>query len=291
MKVGKREFELTNANKIYFPKSKITKGDLVKYYQKIAPWMLKQIKDYPLVMVRYPDGITKEGWYHKERPSYFPKWVTYDKVRLHSGKFQDYVMADEAADLAYLGDQGVIVIHSWLSKKENLTKPNKIIIDLDPPHDVDGFKYAKAAAKKVKNIFEREKLKPYLMATGQNGLHVVCPIKPEFEYAKVKDYVHSLADQLAAKYPDDLTTEVRKNKRKGRVFLDYLRNEYGQTAVAPYSVRAKEGAPIATPLAWSELASLQSAQKYNIKNIFSRLKKYRDPWKGFDKSARKLKIK
>jgi len=122
MKIGQRDFELSHENKIFFPKTKITKGDLINYYQKIAPFMLPYIKDYPLVMVRYPDGINKEGFYHKERPDYFPPWVTYSAVKLGSGKKQDLILVDEAADLAYLANQGVVVLHSWLSKKDKLTK-------------------------------------------------------------------------------------------------------------------------------------------------------------------------
>jgi len=290
MRVGKREVPRTHENLIWFPKSKITKGDIIDYYIKIAPYMLPYVKDYPLVMVRYPGGIAKEGWYHKERPPYFPDWVTYDHVKLHSGEYQNYVMADEAADLAYLAQEGTIVLHSWLSKKQTIKKPSKIIVDLDPPKSRDGFKKAKPAALKVKKILEKEGLKPYLMTTGQDGLHVICPIKPEYDYRQVKEYVHALTDKLAQTYPKELTKEVRKNKRRGRVFLDYLRNEYGQTGVAPFSVRAREGAPVATPIAWSELGALKSAQQYDIKNILARVKR-KNAWKNFFKDTRSVKLK
>jgi bifunctional non-homologous end joining protein LigD len=176
-----------------------------------------------------------------------------------------------------------------LSQKKHVKKPNKIVFDLDPPKKGD-FKNVKFAASELKKIINQKKLTAFVMATGSRGLHVVVPIKPKHGFDQVRQFARSIAEEIAAHYPKKFTIEVRKNKRRGRVFIDYLRNAYGQTAIAPYSLRAKPGAPIAAPLDWKELGSFNDPQKYKINNIFARLKKKGDPWRGMEGKAKELRI-
>jgi bifunctional non-homologous end joining protein LigD len=202
---------------------------------------------------------------------------------------QELVIIEKKDDLLYLANQGTLVFHSWLSQKQNVNKPDKLIFDLDPPKN-SGFQIVKFAAYKLRDIFTKNKLNPFVMTTGSKGLHVIIPIKPKHDFDKVREFAKKTAEELADKYPDKLTTEVRKEKRKARILLDYLRNAFGQTGVAPYSLRAIKNAPIATPLDWAELPSLNDPQKYNISNIFKRLGQKSDPWENIYKKAKDLKL-
>ncbi len=289
LKTGNKSLELSHLNKIFYPDRKYTKGDIINYYNKIADYMLPHVKDRLLVMQRFPDGIKKMGFYQKEIPDYFPSWIKSKKVNLKKKGSRHFVVIEKGADMIYLADQGTLVFHIWLSKKDKIKNPDKMIFDLDPPKEKD-FSSVKFAAYKIKHFFEKMKFNVFVMTTGSKGLHVVIPIKPNYEFDKVHEFTQKIAKKLANKYPDRLTTEIRKNKRQGRIFLDYLRNSFGQTGVAPYSLRAIENAPIATPLDWSELSSIKDAQKYNIANIFKRLAQKDDPWKNIYKKANNLKL-
>ncbi|MBD3359081.1 MAG: ATP-dependent DNA ligase [Candidatus Buchananbacteria bacterium] len=288
VKINKKTIELSNLDKTFYPEAKYNKGDVIDYYDKIADFMLPHLKNRLVVMQRFPDGIKKSGFYQKETPDYFPVWIKTKKINLEKDGKQELVIIEKKADLVYLANQGTLIFHIWLSQKQNVNKPNKLIFDLDPPPN-SGFKIVKFAAYKLKDIFEKKKLNTFVMTTGSKGLHVIIPIKPKHDFDKVREFAKKTAEELADKYPDKLTTEVRKEKRKGRILLDYLRNAFGQTGVAPYSLRAIKKAPIATPIDWSELSSINDPQKYNLSNIFKRLGQKSDPWKKIYKKAKDLK--
>lgn len=289
IKAGGHKIELGNPDKKIFPKDNITKADMAEYYSRVAKYFIRYSKKRPISMNRFPDGINKSGFYHKQVPNYFPKYIKTKKVNLEQGGKRDLAIVDEEADLVFLADQGCVEIHTWLSTSEHIRRPDQIVFDLDPPKKED-FELVKFAARKLKMIFEKKKMHPFVMATGSKGLHVVIPIKPSHKFDIVREFAKKIASELAEKYPDKLTLEMRKNKRKGRLFLDYTRNAYGQTTIAPYSLRAIPGAPIAAPLDWDELASMKNSQKYNISNIFRRLGAKSDPWQGMEKKATRLKI-
>jgi bifunctional non-homologous end joining protein LigD len=239
-------------------------------------------------MHRFPNGIHEQGFFQKEAPEYFPDWITRAPVELkEAGGQQLQVVCDKAATLVYLANQACITPHAWLSRLENLAHPDKMIFDLDPPGD--DFDPVRAAALALKEMLEQAGLVPYLMTTGSKGLHVVVPLDRSDHFDTVREFARELANVLAQREPDRFTTEVRKDQRKGRLFLDYLRNAYGQTAVAAYAVRAKPGAPIATPLDWEEISATRlDSQRYHIGNIFRRLGKKDDPWKGMMEKARSV---
>lgn len=285
--IGNRTIELSNPKKIMYPKENFTKTDIVNYYDKISGYMLPYIKNRPLVMHRFPDGIKGKEFYQKEVPDYFPKWIKRKKVKLVKGGSEPLMIASKKADLIYLASQACLVPHIWLSTANKPKYPNKIVLDLDPP---DGdFNKVKFAAFKIKDVFESNKFTPYVMTTGSKGLHVIVPIKQNHRFDKVRNYIKTIVNKLADKYSDTLTTEPRINKRKGKVFLDYLRNGYGQTSVAPYSIRALKRAPVATPLDWNELKKPDiGPRSYNITNIFRRLSKKGDPFKGMMRHAKEL---
>lgn len=291
--IDSHEIELSNEDKILFPQSGITKGDLIDYYKKIAPYLIPYITNHPLTMHRFPDGIDKEGFYQKEIGSYFPSWIKRKSIKRRSNeKIVTYVICNDAATLIYLANQGTIVLHAWLSTAHKLTYPDRMIFDLDPSVK-HAWPQLKKTAQKIKKKLEKYGLVPFVMTTGSKGLHVTTPLKQVDSFAKVRTFAKEIAQELVEEDPEHLTLEIRKEKRGTKIFIDTLRNQWAQLSVAPYSVRAKEGAPIATPLSWSELSNPKlNPQSYNIKNIFRRLSKKKDPWKDFYKKAKSLpKIK
>lgn len=279
--VDNRTLRVGNLEKVFFPDDGITKGDLIDYYTRIAETMLPHLRDRPLSLQRFPDGIEEEGFYQKEIPDYFPNWIGRTQVTVKADRHsQAQVVAGDAPTLAYLADQGVVTLHGWLSRAERLDYPDKLIFDLDPPGD--DFEQVRAAAFLLRDILRELDLAPFVMTTGSRGLHVVIPLNAEAEFDSVRSFAKGCAQLLAHRHPNRLTTETRKGKRQGRLFLDYLRNAYGQTGVIPYSVRARPGAPVAAPLDWDELQdSSLTSRSYTLKNIFRRLGQKADPWQTF----------
>jgi bifunctional non-homologous end joining protein LigD len=286
IRAGGHLVELSHPDKILFPDDGITKRDLAEYYRRIAPRMLPYLKDRPLSLQRFPDGI---GWgfYEKKAPDYFPEWFERVRVKVKGGGSQQQLMCNNAASLVYLADQACITPHPWLSKQGRLDYPDRMIFDLDPAGG--DFGAVKDAALLMRDVLERAKLRPFVMTTGSKGLHVVVPLDGAANFDRVRSRARELAEEAAAREPKDLTVEPRKDARAGRTFIDYLRNAYGQTSVPPYAVRARNGAPVAVPLRWEELSRPGlNAQSYNIKTVFERLSRLPNPWSGFSRHTGSL---
>lgn len=277
MKIEGREIELSNQDKMLFPDEGITKGDVVDYYRRIAGYMLPLIADRPLVLRRFPDGIEVDGFYQKEASDYLPDWIRTVQVPLKKGGQQVLVVADSAATLVYLANQAMITPHAWLSPADNLECSDKIVIDLDP--STDDFEMVKHGALRLREILEKNGYRPVAMTTGSKGIHVITVLDEPRHFDATRAIAEDVSKELAEAEPDKFTTEHYKRKRGQRVFLDVARNAYGQTAVAPYALRARPGAPVATPLTWEELERLDSPRRYNINNIFQRLSRKEDPWR------------
>jgi bifunctional non-homologous end joining protein LigD len=292
--IGGRLVRLTSPERLMFPEDGITKADLVAYYRRIAPVMLPHMAGRPVSMERYPEGLGGPRFFHKEAPEAFPEWIARASVTvLESGEVQPQVVCDSEATLAYLANQGCITPHIWLSRIESAGRPvprdypDRLIFDLDPPGD--DFELARRAAGDLAAMLRELGLVPFLMTTGSRGLHVAVPLDGAADFDAVRAFARRLAERLAGRSPQELTTETRKDARQGRLFLDYLRNAYAQTTVAPYSVRARPGAPVATPLEWDELQDPRlSSRRYTTANIFRRLGQRADPWEGIGKHARSL---
>ena len=281
LKFGRYTVETSNEEKLFFPDEEISKGDLIDYYQKIAEKLVPCVKERPLVMKRYPDGIKGESFFQKEIGDYFPDWIERVKVKKKGGTVT-HVQCDNAATLVYLANQACIELHPWLSRSDKLHYPDQLIIDLDPSGD--------DFSQVLKELFDELDLKAFLKTTGSRGLHVLVPLDRRANFDKVREFAQDTAKLLAQRHSDKLTIEARKAKRRGRLLIDTARNAYAQTAVAPYAVRAKPGAPVATPLDWDELANGKlNSQSYNIRNIFRRLGRKTDPWKDLPRLGRSLK--
>jgi bifunctional non-homologous end joining protein LigD len=283
---GAYRVEISNSDKVFFPDTGMTKGDLIDYYERVAETMLPHLEGRPLTLHRYPDGLAGEGFYQKQIPEYFPKWVSRVEVsKKEEGGSQLQVICDRKATLVYLANQACVTPHIWLSREDKLDHPDRMIIDLDPPGD--DFEPVRRAARQLRDWLEELELVPFLMLTGSRGAHVVAPLRRDSDFDTVRAFAQAVAEELARRHPDDLTTAQRKDKRGERLFLDTARNAYGQTAVAPYSVRALPGAPVATPLDWSELDdSRLTARRYSIENLFRRLAQKRDPWHEISRHSR-----
>lgn len=288
MKVGSHTFTVANLDDVIFPEIGITQGDLIEVYRRLADIMLPHLAGRPLTMQRFPDGIQNEGFYQREAPSYFPDWITRVPVTVgEDDGEQPEVVCDSEATLVYLVDQGMVTPHVWLSQADKLHRPDKMIFDLDPP-DSD-FEPVRLAAESLQDLLEDLGLTPFVMTTGSRGAHVVVPLDRSADFDSVRDFASDAANVLTRRHPDRLTIEMRKENRGDRLFLDYLRNSYGQNSVAPYAVRAKPGAPVATPIDWAELSDPDlHSQSYSVDNIFRRLGQKEDPWKEIMRHARSL---
>lgn len=282
-KVGKYVVALSNQDKILFPESKITKGDLVTYYERIAPIMLPYMKDRPVTMHRYPDGIAQEGFYQKDAADYFPEYITIQPVNRSTGGVVNYPVINTAASLVYIANLACITPHLWLSRIDNLNYPDRMIFDLDPSSGVS-FSQVRNVARSIKQLLEELGLSVFLMTTGSCGVHLVVPLKRTHLFDDVRAFAKEVAHRIVKQYPKQCTIELSEAKRGKRVFIDWLRNAWSATAVAPYAVRAKESAPVATPISWGELAHV-TPRKYTIKNIFQRIARVKDPWKNMQKKA------
>lgn len=286
MKIGRYLVNVPNPEKIWFPQSKITKGDIVAYYPDIAPYMLPFIKDRALTMHRFPNGIDHEGFYQKNIGEHFPSWVASKKIKNREAGYTTYVVCNNAASLAYLATQASITPHLWLSKVDKLNYPDRMIFDLDPFDD--DFATVRWTALELKKLLQEIGMPTFVMTTGSRGLHVVVPLKRVATFDVVREYARSIATLLVDRYPKKLTINARKESRGRRLLIDCMRNSYGATAVAPYAVRAIEKAPVATPIFWEELARI-TPQRFTIKTIFKRLLQKEDPWQTLNNVASVLK--
>ncbi len=279
------EITVSNPDKLLFPDDGITKGDLVDYYERVAARMLPQVRDRPLHMNRFPDGIGRIAIQQKRVPESFPAWITRATVDLHKGGIITHAVIDNAATLVYLANYNMVTAHVWLSRVQAPERPDHLIFDLDPSDD--DFGLVRKTARTLKALLEELTLIPFVKTTGSRGLHVVVPIMvgPSFEQAHIfADYV---AQRLAATDPHHLTTEFLKQKRDGRLFIDLNRNSYGQTAVAAYSVRARRTAPIAMPITWSDVdRDTLRPDGVTVRNVWDWLRDGADPWEQMETARR-----
>jgi bifunctional non-homologous end joining protein LigD len=287
IKINNRAISVNNLDKIWFPKSKISKGEIIAYYAQMAKYQLPIIKNHLLTLQRYPDGITGEAFYQKNASDYFPSWIKTFSVEKSEGGMVDYVVATNEQTIVYLVNQATLTLHYWLSKYRKLHYPDRIIFDLDP--SVNNFSRIKAAALFIKKICEDLGLPSYAMTTGSRGIHIYIPLKPGHTFEEVDIVASFVARKMIEEHPKEFTLEVRKNKRGTKIFIDTLRNRYNATAVVPYSVRAYEKAPVAMPLWWNEIDSKLTAQTFTIHNAYEHLKKVGNPWKSMNAKAVSIK--
>ena len=288
LKLGRRTLEVSNPDKPFFPDDDISKGDLVEYYRRVGETMLPYLRDRPATLHRFPDGIDGDDFYQQQRPDHLPDWVGGAELSRRSGGTVTHTVIDSVAALVAVANTGCITPHVWLSRVDRPERPDQLVFDLDPPANY-GFELVRFAARTLRELLDEIGLVPLVKTTGSKGLHVVVPLARRHDFEEVRGFAGRIAELLAARHSDRLTTEQRKDRRRGRLYLDVQRNAYGQHAVAPYAVRALPGAPVATPIEWSELSNAgMSPRRYTVQNIFRRLGQRDDPWKGAWRHAKSL---
>lgn len=288
MRIGRRTIKIGNPDKVLFPEAGITKRDLAEYYLDVAPSLLPYAAGRPISMQRFPDGLAGESFYQKDVPDYFPDWIHTERIEKEGGSLRQVVI-DDAATLVYLADQACITPHAWLSRVDRIRNPDRMVFDFDPPGDDwrATFGEIRFAARTTADLLREIGLVPFVQTSGSKGLHIHVPLDREADFDAVRRLARALADLLARRHPERLTTEQRKAKRGDRVFLDVARNAYAQTAVLPYAVRARPEASVATPLDWDELDRGDlSPRTYTVENVGRRLAQKEDPWKGMGRHAR-----
>jgi bifunctional non-homologous end joining protein LigD len=280
-----RTVEITHPDKLLFPDDGISKADLADYYERVSEWMLPHVRFRPLSLQRFPDGIGGKGFFHKDVPDYFPKWLRRVEVPKSNGSVTHVYVCDADA-LVYLVGQNTITPHVWLSRVDRLWQPDRMVIDLDPAPESD-FTAVRRAARAAGELLRELGLTPFAQVTGSKGIHVWTPLRRRAGHDEVRAFAGDIGHVLAGRHPDELTTEFRKAKRGGRILVDTARNTYAQTAVPPYAVRPRPGAPVATPLEWDELSdSKLRPDRWTIKNVLRRLGAKGDPWADISSYAR-----
>lgn len=283
IRVDGREIEITRPEKVLFPDDGITKGDLVEYYARIASHMLPHLRDRPLTLERYPNGIKTKRFFQKEVSSYFPKWLRTVTVKKVGGAVT-HVVCNDTATLVYLANQACVTPHIFLSRLDKLNTPDQLVLDLDP--QTDDFEPVRSTAAAVKQLCDELELPAFLKTTGSRGLHVVVPLQRRESYDTVRSFAREVAAVIVSQAPKARTLESLKANRGGRVFIDTNRNGYAQLVAPAYAVRARRGAPVSVPLGWSELKRKSLRPNgYTIRTVFGRLQDIEDPWADFWRSG------
>ncbi|WP_025737599.1 non-homologous end-joining DNA ligase [Mycobacterium genavense] len=280
------EVEITHPDRVLFPQSGITKRELADYYGEVADTMLPHLKGRALTVQRFPRGISEKGFLQQDFADTLPSWMSGVEVTKEGGTLV-HPLAERPEDLRWLANQNCITLHVWQSRKDRLHNPDRLVFDLDPS-DTD-FAVVRATAHALAGVLNDLGLARYVQTTGSRGLHVVVPVRPEVDFDTTRQFARDVAELVVADDDAHRTVAARKDKRGGRVYLDVMRNAYAQKAVAPYSVRAREGAPVATPLEWGELdARGLRADRFTIRGIPKRVAGQRDPWADMYRHARSL---
>jgi bifunctional non-homologous end joining protein LigD len=287
LRVGNRRVPISHPGKRLFADPPVTKLDLARYYEHVAPVMLPHLKDRPLALQAFPSGIERPGFFLKSVPGHFPGWIATATVPKRGGSLTQ-VLANEAATLVYLAGQNVITPHIWLSRADLPREPDRLTIDLDPAPGV-GFAEVRAAARASGERLRDVGLIPYAMVTGSRGIHVVCPLRRGPGFGDVHSFTRALAEEMVADDPKHLTLEWHREERGARIYVDVNRINYAQHAVAPYGVRARRGAPVAMPIQWEELDDRGlKPDRWTVRTAADRVRGEGDAWKGIGRHARKL---
>jgi bifunctional non-homologous end joining protein LigD len=273
--------KLTNLYKVFWPKERLTKKDLIRYYWRMSDWILPYLKDRPQALNRFPDGISGASFFQKDMGTTAPEWVETIKIRDNSGKEDNYLICQDTDTLIYLAHLGCIEINVWSSTKNRLDKPDYAVLDFDPV--AVPFSRVVEAVLATKKVLDEIGAPAFCKTSGAKGMHIYIPVKPIYTYEQTQNFVHLINMVVQQRLPKAVSLERMPEKRKGMVYLDYLQNRLGATMAAPYSLRPREGAPVSTPLDWSEVKAKLDPAAFNIRTVIKRVEKKGDPWKNMFK--------
>jgi bifunctional non-homologous end joining protein LigD len=270
---------ITHPDKVLFPADGITKGELAAYYDAIAPLMLPHIRGRPVTMERYPSGIGRKGFFHKDVSKGFPDWLERVEVPKKDGVVHHPIVTDTRS-LLWLANQNCITPHVWTSRVPELYHPDVCVFDLDP--SVDDSTRLIEAALALRDLLTELELKSWVKTSGSKGLHILVPLDGKTDMGAVAGFAHAVGTALAARHPDRLTQEFSKADRKGRIYVDTGRNGYSATFAAAYAVRAKAGAPISAPCTWEEVERGEAdPQAFTVRNLPQRIERAGDAWADY----------
>ena len=279
-KIKRSNVKLTNSDKIYFPKEQVTKGEIIEYYQSISAYIIPHLKNRPLSLNRFPNGIEEKSFYQKDASETFPNWIKTTKVHSEStDKNIDYVICNDKETLAFLNNLGCIDFNPWISSLPDLDHPDYLVLDLDPSAK-NSFDEVIETAQCIKAILDQIKIKGYCKTSGSSGMHIYLPMGGHYDFTEVKDFAHILMTKVQEKIPEITTLERSLSKRNDKkIYLDYLQNRQGQTLASVYSIRPKEGANVSMPLDWDEVKKGLKISDFNIENAVERIKTKGDLFK------------
>jgi bifunctional non-homologous end joining protein LigD len=278
---------ITHPDRVVFQDAGITKRDLAEYCVGVAKWMLPHLVRRPLTLVRCPEGTAKPCFYQKQPPQGLPESVKRMPIRFKEGPSVG-VYVDDLSGLLALIQFGVLEVHVWQASIDDIERPDRIVFDLDPGPKVE-WRQVVDTAILLRDSLNELSLASFVKTTGGKGLHVVVPIEPKRRWSEVKEFSKAMAQALVTAEPSRYTLSMSKAARPGKIFVDYLRNERGATAVVAYSPRARAGAPVSFPLDWKELRKTRAANAVTVSNALARLKKRsRDPWSDLPKTHQRI---
>jgi bifunctional non-homologous end joining protein LigD len=271
---------LSHPDKLLYPEANFTKHDLASYYEKVGSWIVPHLKGRPLSLVRCPDGWQAQCFFQKHADKNVDAAVSRVEAPEANGT-ATYMSADSTKAVVALLQWGVVELHPWGSRLPRLDRPDRLIFDFDPG-DGTGWKDVVDAAEFLRALLGDLGLEAFAKTTGGKGLHVVFPIRPTLEWEDAKAFAKGVADRMVKQFPDRYIARLAKSERKGKIFIDYLRNAEGATAIAPYSMRARHNAPVSMPVAWNELGKDVRFDYFNVRNAPARLARpAQDPWADF----------
>jgi DNA ligase D len=267
--------KLTNPEKVFWPEDGLTKGDLVEYYRAVSPALLPHLRNRPLTVKRYPNGIEGETFFQKNAPKGTPEWVRTVKLPAESAKRDvDYVLCNDRRTLLWLGNLASIELHPWLSRVDRLERPDWLVMDIDPLEG--GVALAARAALCARDVLRAHGLEALAKTSGGKGVHVYIPLVRRYEFDRIRDAGLRLSAEVEEREPELVTTQFRKGERGGKVFMDFTRNRPGQHVAAAYSPRARQGAPVSFPVEWSRLERADPLE-FSIATV-PKLLERGDPW-------------
>jgi bifunctional non-homologous end joining protein LigD len=266
--------EISSAERVIFPKDGLTKGDLANYYAEIEPLIMTDAAKRPMTLIRYPQGTAEKGFFQKHDTGSFGPNVKHIPIKEKDGGTEDYLYFDDIKGLLACVQMGTIEFHGWGSKVAKVEYPDRLVFDLDPDVGLD-FGKVKEAGVLLRDLLEGLGLKSWPLLSGGKGIHVVVPLDASEDWPTVKSFAERFSRAIAESEPDIFTANIRKEQRKGRIFLDWLRNQRGATAVMPYSARGREGAPVSAPVAWDELDEYDSGGHFSIRDVGELLERAR----------------
>ncbi len=281
-----RKLKLTNLDKVLYPSLGVTKAELIQTYIQLAPYALQHLADRPLTMIRFPDGINGNRFYSKNKPTWTPDWIPDVQVS-HENDTIRYILADEVATLAWTANLAALDLHPMQVKANHMDKPDQFIFDLDPSPSF-GFDRVKELALSLKEFLEGYGYHAFVKTSGSKGLHIYIPLVVDQTTDKVFDAFKKISQEYVAAHKDITTLGMTKKKRKGKVLLDIYRNHKSQTCAAPYTTRAREGAPISTPFRWELMDQVETSKQWNVRTIMDYLKEEGDPWANYYEFASEL---